>query len=144
MPLSGLPTLVTSIAEAFNRDNGSVQEAPMTAAAEQLSDDIALERAPLELVVKSSADAGDHEAAQLAAERSVARAALIGAAIGMVICAGLWTVLVWVALAGSDTELGGALWMGAAVGVFAGIFFGGWVGTMVGAGHLDEVEQRSA
>jgi hypothetical protein len=92
-------------------------------------------------VAESPADADDHEAAQLAAERSLARAALIGAGIGIVICAGMWAVLVWVALAGSGTALGPALWMGAAVGVFAGIFFGGWVGTMVGAHHLDDVER---
>jgi hypothetical protein len=112
----------------------------MTAAAEPLFHETAPERAPLELVSTTSETTDEHEAMQRVAERSFARDVVKGALVGIVICAGLWTLLVLVALAGTGAELGAALWMGAAVGVFAGIFFGGWIGTLVGARHLDDLE----
>ncbi len=77
---------------------------------------------------------------QIRAEHTFWRRATIGAAIGMVAGAGGWALLVFLALAGSDWDLGPALLMGAAVGVFAGAFLGGWAGVMTGCGVLEAAE----
>lgn len=84
------------------------------------------------------------EGLQLEAERSLLRDALVGIVVGMLVGAGVWALLVLVALAGTDWDLGPAMWMGAGVGVFAGSFYGGWVGTVVGCRKLEEAEARSA
>lgn len=81
---------------------------------------------------------------QLEAERSLLRDAIVGIVVGMFVGAGVWALLVLVALAGTDWDLGPAMWMGAGVGVFAGSFYGGWAGTVVGCRKLEEAEARSA
>jgi hypothetical protein len=80
-------------------------------------------------------------ARQERAERVFWRDALMGAALGMVICAGLWMLIVAVALIGAGWSLGSPLAMAAGVGVFAGAFLGGWCGVMVGAARLESVER---
>ena len=75
-------------------------------------------------------------------ERSFARSLTIGMLVGMPVGAAIWIGLVAIALVGSSWPLGPAFAMAAAVGVFAGAFFGGWVGTMAKAQALDEVEHR--
>ena len=82
------------------------------------------------------------DAAQTAVEHRMLRAALIGMAVGAVVCVLLWDLVVLLALAGSGEPLLGPLLMGAVVGVFAGIFFGGWAGTLYGA-HLLEAHERA-
>jgi hypothetical protein len=37
-------------------------------------------------------------------------------------------------------RLGPVVWMGAGVGVFAGAFYGGWAGTMMGTAELEAAE----
>jgi hypothetical protein len=81
---------------------------------------------------------------QREAERSLLRDALVGIVVGILVGAGVWSLLVLVALAGTDWDLGPAMWMGAGVGVFAGSFYGGWAGTVVGCRKLEEAEARSA
>jgi hypothetical protein len=80
------------------------------------------------------------EQIQVDAERSFWRDTFIGIALGSAICAGLWALFMLIALAGTDARLGPAMWMGAAVGVFAGAFYGGWAGTMVGVRKLEHAE----
>ena len=84
-----------------------------------------------------------HEAAEARAEGAVMRGAAIGAAIGAVVCAPLWVLLVLIALRDSGTALGPPLWMAAGVGVIAGVFLGGWAGTLVGSTKLEHFERDS-
>lgn len=80
---------------------------------------------------------------QVDAERSLLRSIVVGAIVGMVVCAGIWALIVLVALAGSDWSLGPPVAMGAAVGVFAGAFYGGWVGTMIGNRAVEQAEHHA-
>jgi hypothetical protein len=91
-------------------------------------------------LVEVSGD-GDLDAMQVEAEHTFWRDAVVGAAVGMVVCAGLWMIIVAVALAGAGWELGPPLAMAAAVGVFAGAFLGGWVGVMAGVARLEDAER---
>jgi hypothetical protein len=87
--------------------------------------------------------AADPDQAQLAVERRMLYAALLGMAVGALVCIVLWGGVVLLALAGSGEPLTGPLLMAALVGAFAGLFFGGWVGTMYGAHLLEEHERAT-
>jgi hypothetical protein len=76
------------------------------------------------------------------AERTFWHRTLVGGLIGMVLGALLWAGLVAVALVGSDVELGPVVWMGAGVGVFGGVFLGGWAGCMAGLKQLEDTEHE--
>ena len=91
-------------------------------------------------LVESKADALE---AQNQVERRMLRAALVGMAIGSVVCVVLWDLVVLMGLAGSGEPLGGPLLMGIVVGVFAGVFFGGWAGMLYGAHLLEEHERKT-
>lgn len=80
---------------------------------------------------------------QRAVENVVARSAIAGSIIGAVICAAIWVGLVTIALAGKGWSLGPMLAVGAGCGIFAGIFLGGWAGTLVGAMKLEHFEHES-
>jgi hypothetical protein len=82
------------------------------------------------------------DALQERAERSFWRDALVGAVVGMVVCAGIWMLLVGIALVGAGWSLAGPLLMAAGVGLFGGAFLGGWAGVMVGAARLEETERE--
>jgi hypothetical protein len=84
----------------------------------------------------------DAELLQLGAEHVFWRDALIGAVIGMVVCAGVWMLIVGIALVGAGWSLGGPLLMAAGVGLFGGAFLGGWAGVMVGAARLEAAEHE--
>lgn len=75
-------------------------------------------------------------------EGVVARSAIAGMAIGALICAGIWSVLVLLAMAGSGFRVWPMLWVGIACGIFAGMFLGGWAGTLVGASKLEHYEHE--
>jgi hypothetical protein len=98
-------------------------------------------RAPELREVPSSGSAGAD--AQVAAEGRFARTVLCGILIGMAVCAVLWVGLVVIALAGSGEPLEPVLWMAAGVGLFAGVFFGGWAVSMVGARALERHEHEA-
>jgi hypothetical protein len=76
------------------------------------------------------------------AEQTFWHRSLVGGAIGMVLGALLWAGIVAVALVGSGNPLGPVVWMGAGVGVFGGIFLGGWAGAMSGLRQLEETERE--
>jgi hypothetical protein len=84
------------------------------------------------------------QAAAQEAERTFAHRAVIGVLVGMPVGALIWTGIVGLALAlgAGGWDVWPALAMGAAVGVFAGSFLGGWAGVMWGAAQLDEAEHH--
>ena len=96
-------------------------------------------RTPETEAVPAAPSGGDR---QLGVERSVFRYAIAGSLIGAVVCAGIWSVLMAVALAGDRTNFGPMLLVGAGCGVFAGIFLGGWAGTLAGAARLEHHEHE--
>ncbi len=77
------------------------------------------------------------------AEVNLVRCVAIGMGIGALVGAALWTLIVVVALAGSGAPLGPMLAVGAACGVLAGVFLGGWAGTLVGSGMLEDAEHAT-
>jgi hypothetical protein len=93
----------------------------------------------LQIVASSSID---HDA-ELRAEFAVFRYSAIGAAIGAIVLAPIYAALVWMALRDSGTPLLPPLLMAAGVGVLAGVFIGGWSGTLVGAQTLEKFEHEN-
>jgi hypothetical protein len=91
------------------------------------------------LVPATGSDAAEAEAE---AEHGVFRDAAIGAAIGVVVFAPLYAALVWLALRSHGTPMAAPLLMAAGVGVLAGVFLGGWSGTLVGATALEKFERE--
>jgi hypothetical protein len=86
-------------------------------------------------------DSGLHQR-QLDAENRFLRSILVGMGVGMVVCAGVWVLLVMLAMILSDSALGPMMGVGAACGVFAGIFLGGAAGAAAGVGALERVEHE--
>lgn len=78
----------------------------------------------------------------VAAERSWWRGLIVGMAIGVPVCALVWMGLVALALTMTDTDwpMLPSVGMAAVVGVFAGMFLGGWAGVTARAEQLDEAE----
>ena len=95
-----------------------------------------------QLVPAPAVDASTEAAAEARAEHGVFRDAAIGAAIGVAVFAPLYAALVWLALRSHGTPLAGPLLMAAGVGVLAGVFLGGWSGTLVGATALEKYERE--
>ncbi|HEX6312779.1 MAG TPA: hypothetical protein VF152_14280 [Acidimicrobiia bacterium] len=87
--------------------------------------------------------ADDPDAIQHAAEHTMLRGVVIGTTVGMVLGALVWAALVAVALAGGGYALAGPVWMGAAVGVFAGAFLGGWAGIVATTATLERAEHHT-
>jgi hypothetical protein len=83
------------------------------------------------------------DAEQATIERTVAHSAIAGMIIGSVVCAGVWVVLMMIALVGKGSELGPMLLAAAGCGIFAGMFLGGWVGTLIGASKLEHHEHAT-
>ena len=83
------------------------------------------------------------ESREARAESGVFRDAMIGALIGVLVLVPAWACLVALALRNSDTALLPAIAMGAGVGVVAGVFMGGWAGTLVGAAKLERYEHET-
>ena len=76
------------------------------------------------------------------AEGAVFRDAILGAIIGVIVCVPLWVGLVLIALRDANTALLPLAAMAAGVGVLAGIFVGGWAGTLVGSTTLEQFERE--
>ena len=76
-------------------------------------------------------------------ERGVFRDAFVGAMIGVAVCVPAWMGLVAIALRDAGTALLPPLLMAAGVGVIAGVFMGGWAGTLVGASKLEHFEHEN-
>jgi hypothetical protein len=87
--------------------------------------------------------ADDGHAAELRAEHAVFRDAAIGAVIGAIVCAPIWAAMVWLALRNSDQALLPPIAMATGVGILAGVFAGGWAGTLVGAKTLEKFEREN-
>ena len=96
-------------------------------------------RRPGPQLVPSDANEAEAEAR---AEHAVFRDAAIGAVIGAVVLVPIYVALVWLAVRNHDTQLTAPLLMAAAVGVLAGVFIGGWSGTLVGATTLEKYEHE--
>jgi len=71
------------------------------------------------------------------------RDGIVGAIVGALVLAPAWAGLVLLALRNSGTALWPAALMGAGVGVIAGVFMGGWAGTLVGSTTLEEFEHET-
>ena len=84
-----------------------------------------------------------HYEEEVSAERTFVHAAMIGALIGAVVCAGLWMGIVAIATAHNGIKSWPLLLMGAGCGIFAGLFIGGWAGSMVGSQALEEAHHES-
>ena len=76
-------------------------------------------------------------------ENGVFRDAFLGAVIGVLILSPIWAAMVWFALRNADTARGGPVAMAAGIGVIAGVFMGGWAGTLVGATKLEHFEHET-
>ena len=76
------------------------------------------------------------------AEHAVFRDATIGATIGAIVFAPIYAALVFVALLNRGTPLAPPILMAAGIGVLAGVFIGGWAGTLVGANTLEKFERE--
>jgi hypothetical protein len=81
-----------------------------------------------------------------AAEAHWWRGLILGMAIGIPVCTLVWMGMVALAV-GVVADTGWPIWpavgMAAVVGVFAGMFLGGWAGVTACAEHLDEAEFHS-
>jgi len=91
-------------------------------------------------IVPASPD--DLEARTARVERSVFRDAFVGAVIGALILAPIWAAMMWLAIRNADTAMAGPIAMAAGIGVFAGVFMGGWAGTLVGGTKLEHFEHE--
>lgn len=95
-------------------------------------------RPGLELVESTVEDADE---LQHAAEHTMLRGVVAGTMVGSVLGALVWAGLVAVALMSlGGVALSGPVWMGAAVGVFAGSFLGGWAGVVATTPALERAE----
>ena len=113
----------------------------MTAASiEHPSPEPELNPSPRPTLVPHAADDG-HEA-ELHAEQAVFRDAVIGAVIGVLVCVPIWVGMVWLALHNSDQALVPPMAMAGGIGVLAGVFVGGWAGTLFGATQLEKFERE--
>ena len=94
-------------------------------------------------IVSSSADHESLDERTARVENGVFRDALLGAAIGVLILSPIWAAMVWFALRNADTARGGPVAMAAGIGVIAGVFMGGWAGTLVGGTKLEHFEHET-
>ena len=101
-------------------------------------------QASLESVSRPSLvdDADAREAARARAEHAVFHDGVVGALFGVLILAPTWAALVLLALRDSGTALLPPALMAAGVGVIAGLFMGGWAGTLVGSRTLEHFEHE--
>lgn len=88
-------------------------------------------------------EAVDPHAHQVTAEASFWKSVFVGAAIGMVVCAGIWVVIALLAVGLSEADPDGFLWIGVITGLFAGTFLGGAMGAAAGVRHLEHAEHSS-
>jgi hypothetical protein len=94
-------------------------------------------------IVPATSRPDDLEERTARVEKSVFRDAFVGAAIGALILAPIWAALMWLAIRNADTAMTGPIAMAAGVGVVAGVFMGGWAGTLVGATKLEHFEHET-
>ena len=85
----------------------------------------------------------DLEARTAQVEKGVFRDAFLGAVIGALILAPIWAGMMWLAIHNSGTAMTGPIAMAAGIGVLAGVFMGGWAGTLVGGTKLEHFEHET-
>lgn len=98
--------------------------------------------APPAALVHPELDAGT-EAMQQSAERVFIRSVLFGALLGAIVGAGVWALIVFLALQASDWDLGAPMLMSIPVGMFTGAFYGGWAGSIIGNRTLEHAEHET-
>jgi hypothetical protein len=76
-------------------------------------------------------------------EKGVFRDALVGALVGALVLAPTWAAMMWLAIHNAGTALGPPVATASGIGVFAGVFMGGWAGTLVGGTKLEHFEHET-
>ena len=94
-------------------------------------------------IVPASTDHETLEERTARVEKGIFRDAFRGAVIGALILSPTWAAMVWFALRNADTARGGPVAMAAGIGVFAGVFMGGWAGTLIGGTKLEHFEHET-
>ena len=110
-------------------------------AIESATDEPATATAVRPHIVPPPDEAGSARAEEARAEGAVFRDAILGAIIGVIVCVPMWVGLVLIALGDANTALLPPAAMAAGVGVLAGVFLGGWAGTLVGSTTLEHYER---
>jgi hypothetical protein len=77
------------------------------------------------------------------AERHLVRRILIGTALAIPVGAGLYVVLVALALRGTGAPPMAALLMGAGIGIYAALFWGFWFGIAASVREIEAIEARA-
>lgn len=118
----------------------------MTAAAtaSQPAPESSPERFQPEIVTASSASSAPESLEERTArvEKSIFRDAFVGAVLGALILSPIWAGMMWLAIRSNGTALVPPMAMAAGIGVFAGVFMGGWAGTLVGGTKLEHFEHE--
>lgn len=134
------------MADETNTDETNTANAPDSSAAASTDDTTATESAVTPASTGGEVLSADAAlAVQQEAENRLARSGFIGAVIGAVLGALVWMGLVALSLLIADTGIDTVpmLAMGAGVGVFAGVFYGGWAGTLYGNTAIERAEAAS-
>jgi uncharacterized membrane protein YbjE (DUF340 family) len=121
-------------------DGGPLSNGVMVAYAEHTAPSEAILSKSLTLAPTTAQPVGvqaSADAAQLRAETAFVRSTIRGAAIGALVCAGIWMGLVAIATVGAGVPLVPTLAMAAGCGVFAGLFLGGSAGALAGSRALE-------
>lgn len=97
----------------------------------------------VEAAVEKAEEQPDPQAHQVTAEAKFWKSVFVGAGIGMVVCAGLWVIIVLLSLSLTDADPEGFIWIGVVTGLFAGTFLGGAMGAGAGVRHLEHAEHAA-
>jgi predicted metal-binding membrane protein len=77
------------------------------------------------------------------AEHDLVRWIVIGIAVMVPACVGMFMASIWFDMTYESAPVGGPLAMAAAVGVLAGLFFGAWVAFVFKGHAFDELDRKA-
>ena len=77
------------------------------------------------------------------AEHDLVRWIVLGIAVAVPVCVGMFMASIWFDVSYESAPLGGPLAMAAAVGVLAGLFFGAWVAFVFKGHTFDELDRKA-